>query len=147
MNKKLLSLLAMPVFVAACNQPAQKAADKQPEDILKTNIDSTVNPGDDFFDYANGGWIKKNPIPGDETSWGIGELVHKELYDRLLHINEDAVKQKDPKGVTQQIADFWTSGMDTVAIDKNGIEPLREELNKIVAVQTPKDLMAQAARM
>ncbi len=145
MNKQLIAILLTASSFAACNQPSQKAAAK--EDILKADLDTTVNPADDFFDYANGGWIKKNPIPSDETSWGIGKLVQNELYDRLKSINEKALAAGAKTGVDQQIGDFWFAGMDTVSIDQQGVKPLSEELNKIAAMQTPKDVMAQAAHM
>ncbi|MDR3679424.1 MAG: M13 family metallopeptidase [Flavipsychrobacter sp.] len=147
MKQRLLAILALPLIMASCNQHHGSEQANSKPDFIKEDIDSTVNPADDFFEYANGGWEKKNPIPGDETSWGIGELVQKELYVRLLKINEDASKQTNPSGVSQQIADFWYSGMDSVTADKNGVEPLREELNKIAALQTPKDVMMQAAHM
>jgi putative endopeptidase len=144
MNKRFIGFIAGMALLASCNQ-ANKQTSK--EDILRANLDTTVNPATDFFDYSQGGWIKKNPIPNDETSWGIGHLVRKELYERLKHINEEAAKKNATLGVDQQIADFWASGMDTVAIEKQGVEPLRDELNKINAMQSPKDVMTQAAHM
>ncbi len=145
MNRQIIGLVLLAASLTACNQSSQKTASKQ--DILQADIDSTVNPADDFFDYANGGWIKKNPIPSDETSWGIGKLVQNELYDRLKNINDKALKAGAKTGVDQQIGDFWFAGMDTTAIEQQGIKPLAEELNKIAAMQTPKDVMTQAARM
>lgn len=144
MNKKFIGVVASAALLAACNQPAKQASN---EDILKANIDTTVNPADDFFSYAEGGWLKKNAIPDAETGWGIGNLVKEELYTRLKNINEQAVKKNAKSGTDQQIADFWYSGMDTVGIEKEGINPLREELAKIAAMKTPKDVMAQAAHM
>ena len=67
-----------------------KQADR---DILALNVDTTVRPQDDFFDFANGGWIKKNPIPAAYKSWGIGNEVQEDLYKRLKKINEDAIKK------------------------------------------------------
>jgi len=145
MNKQIIGILILAMSFAACNQPAEKPASK--EDMLKTDIDTTVNPADDFFDYANGAWFNKNPIPADETSWGIGHLVQNELYERLRTINEKALKAAAKTGVDQQIGDFWFAGMDTTSIEQQGIKPLGEELNKINAMQTPKDVMAQAAHM
>jgi len=144
MNKKFIGAVAASILFAACGHHAETTAKT---DILKADLDTTVSPAEDFFDYANGGWMKKNPIPADETSWGIAQLVQKELYDRLLHINNDAVSKHATSGVTQQIGDFWATAMDTVAIEKAGIEPLKEELAKINALQTPKDVMTQAAHM
>lgn len=137
--------LALALFLASCKGGEKKESAKA--DILLTNLDTTVNPADDFFEYANGGWIKANPIPGDETNWGIAHLVREELYSRLRNINEEALKKEAKNGTDQQIGDFWFSAMDSTGIDKAGVEPLREELNKIAAIQTPKDVMAMAARM
>ncbi len=147
MNKKFIGAALLVTSLAACNNAEKKEEAKNKTDILATNIDSTVNPADDFFEYAENGWIKANPIPGDETGWGIGNLVQKELYERLKKINEDAVAKNAKSGADQQIGDFWYSGMDTVEIEKKGVEPLREELDKINAMQTPKDVMARAAEM
>src|SRR5580700_10647673 len=116
MYKKIVGALTAASLIAGCNAPAPKQAAKQ--DIILADIDTTIKPSDDFFDYANGGWIKRNPIPGDETSYGIGQLVQKELYVRLQKINEDAKKQGDKSGPGQRIGDFWYSAMDTVSIEK-----------------------------
>lgn len=147
MTKKFITLLACVALLTACNNNQQETAAHAKPDVLKSNLDSTANPADDFFQYANGGWIKANPIPGDQTSWGIAGVIQDTLFNRLLKINEEALAKNSKKGTDQQIGDFWFSGMDTVAIEKAGIEPLREELNKISAIQTPVDVMTQAAHM
>ena len=144
MKKALAGIVAATLFFA-CNQPVK--TDTPKEDILSTDRDTTVSPANDFFAYANGGWMKRNAIPADETSFGIGELVEKELRAKLLKINEDALKRGDKSGAGQQIGDFWYSAMDTVSIEKNGISPLKEELAKIAAMKTSADVMAQAANM
>lgn len=143
-NRKVIASVAAVMLLAACNdKPKQEAK----ADILKTNLDTTVNPADDFFQFANGGWIKNNPIPNDQTSWGIAYLVQEEIFTRLKLINEEAVKKNEKKGTGKQIADFWQTAMDTAAIEKAGIAPLRAELDKIAALQTPQQVMAQAAAM
>jgi putative endopeptidase len=146
MNKNIIGGIAIVALIASCKSAEKKEAEAK-GDILIINRDTTVNPADDFFAYANGGWIKNNPIPGDETGWGIANLVQEELYKRLLHINEEALKKNAKSGTDQQIGDFWYSAMDTVGIEKAGISPLKAELDKIAALQTPKDIMAQAAHM
>ena len=57
-------------------------------DVLAANLDTTVNPGDDFFQYANGGWMKRNPIPADESGWGLFQVIPNETLNRLREINE-----------------------------------------------------------
>ena len=144
MNKKFIGIVAVVSILGACNQPNKQTSK---EDILRAHLDTTIKPSDDFSGYANNGWVKNNPIPADETAWGIGELVQRELYVKLQKINEDALKKGDKTGTGQQIGDFWYSAMDTVSIEKNGIEPLREELTKIADMKTREDVMTQAAHM
>ena len=144
MLKKLCLAASVVVFLSGCNQPKPKEASV---DMLTADLDTTVAPNQDFFHFANGGWLKKNPIPNDEIRWGIGSLVQEELYSRLRHINEEAVKKAAKTGVDQQIGDFWFSGMDTVAIEKAGITPLKDEMAAIDALKTPQELMTQVAHM
>lgn len=143
MRKRVIYVAAMAALLSACHHPEAPKTD----DILVSDMDTTISPNQDFFHYANGGWLKRNPIPNDETRWGIGNKVKEELYDRLRNINEMALKKGATSGVDQQIADFWYSGMDTAAIESKGIEPLHDELNAIQALKTPADVMDQAAHM
>lgn len=141
MKKNVFLFIALLAFVAtACNTSKQR-------DILAENIDTTINPADDFFAYANGFWLKHNPIPGDETSWGIGQLVNEEIYSRKLKINEAAAAKSNAKGIDQQIGDFWKAAMDTVAIEKQGLSPLQAELTAIQNTTDLSSLLNQAAKM
>lgn len=146
MNKKFIALIAGASLLAACGDSPKKELEAK-GDILKKNLDTTVNPADDFFEYANGGWLKANEIPPSESSWGIAHLVDDELFERKRKINEEAVKKGAKSGVDQQIGDFWAIAMDSALIEKQGINPLSEELNKINAIQTPADVMKVAAHL
>ena len=55
----------------------------QDKDVVGANIDKTVKPGEDFFNYANGGWTKQNPIPAAYSQWGIGNLVQEDVWAKL----------------------------------------------------------------
>lgn len=110
-------------------------------DVVAINMDTTVKPGDDFFLYANGGWIKQHPIPDEETRWGIGNMVNEELYKRVLTINEKAVADTAAGGSSKKLADFWLSAMDTIAIEQAGIQPLQPELDKINAIHDVPSLL------
>jgi len=117
-------------------------------DPVYTDMDTTVKPGDDFFTYANGGWLKKNPIPPAYSEWGIGNLVDEEIRNRLKTINDDALKANAPKGSdTQKIGDFYYSGMDTVDIEKQGLSPLKPELDKIAAIKNLQGLVDEFAHL
>jgi putative endopeptidase len=131
-------------FFAACHSTVQE---KTP-DFLADNMDTTVNPADDFFDYANGGWIKKNPIPADQSGWGIGYLVQQDIYNRLRLINENAVASPSaPGSISQKISDFWFSGMDSVAIEKQGMEPLLPTLHSIEKTADMKEFIRLTAEL
>jgi len=123
-----------------------KAQIKKVNDPVYQNLDPSVKPGDNFFLYANGGWIKKNPIPAAYSSWGIGNVVGEDLRDRLKKINEDAEKANAPKGTnTQKIGDFYYSGMDTVTIEKLGINAIKALLDRIDQIKTKQDVLDVAA--
>src|ERR1700712_3489921 len=121
----LMGTIGTILFGACKNQDKNYAAT---DEVFK-NMDTTVKPGDNFFQYANGGWLKKNPIPPAYAAWGIGNVVQEELRDRLKKINDDAVKANASNGSsTQKIGDFYSSGMDTLDIEKQGLAPLKPEL-------------------
>jgi len=131
-------------LVLAALSSCKEKTDKP--DFLVTNIDSSIKASDDFFMYANNGWFKKNAIPGEEAGWGIGNLVNEEIYDRLRKINEKTVSEKNDHGtVAQKIGDFWYSGMDTVAINQQGISPLKPLFDEINSIHSTADLVKVVA--
>lgn len=110
-------------------------------DFLTQAIDSSVNPGVDFFKYATGTWMKNNPIPPTERAWGIGNLVQEETYARLKGILEDAeISNSSNGGSEEKIGDFYFTGMDSIGIEKQGIAALQPELDKINSIKDKKDL-------
>ncbi|HVS95858.1 MAG TPA: M13 family metallopeptidase [Puia sp.] len=130
------------LILAACNHKPEQSK----PDFLTANIDSTVSPADDFFQFANGGWIKRTPIPASESGWGLGNLVNEEIYDRLRKVNEHAAAQQAAKGtITQKIGDLWYSGMDSTAIDKQGLDPLKPEFDSIQAIASGNAIARVAA--
>jgi putative endopeptidase len=117
-----------------------------PIDFLYHNIDTTTAPARDFFTYANGGWIRRTPIPAAESSWGIGYLVQEDIYVRLHKISKDAAATKAPAGaVIQQIGDLWYSGMDTVLINQQGLAPLKEDFRNIENIRSVTHLLRVSA--
>ncbi len=115
-------------------------------DFLAANIDKTIAPSANFFQYANGGWIKRTPIPGSESNWGIAKMVQAEIYSRILSINENAANTQAPFGSTvQKIGDFWKAAMDTNAINKAGLSVLKNHLKKIDNLQSSSELTGIAA--
>lgn len=138
----IVLILLVTIAASACKNNKQET----PKDWLSTDIDSTIRPQDDFFDYANGGWIRKNPIPDAYKSWGIANLVQEDLYNRLRKINEDAIK--DPNGdIATKIAAFWKTGMDTVTLETQTISVLRPQLDLIDSIKDVNSLLAASAAL
>jgi putative endopeptidase len=128
--------------LASCGGGAPAPAKAPREDFLKANMDPSINPGVDFFQYANGGWLKTNPIPASEAAWGIGNVVREQIYVNLRKINEQAAAAHAPAGSDQQkIGDFWAAAMDTDKAEKLGADPLKAELAKVDAIKTSKDAL------
>lgn len=139
--KQQLLLGSVLVSLAACNNNTKPVkVDGNSDDILASHVDTTIRPQDDFFGYANGRWIKENPIPDDQKSWGIAYLVDEDLYERKKVINEQALA-KPTDAIAQKIGAFWKSGMDTVAINKNGLAAIDPELKAIDQIKTKDDLL------
>src|ERR1700722_15086063 len=78
--------------------------------FLRSHIDPSVSPGDDFYSYSMGGWFKKNPIPANESRWGIGNLMRDQIFAQLRSIDEAAAARKNPWGSdAQKVGDFWAT--------------------------------------
>ena len=113
--------------------------------IDPANMDLSIKPGDDFFGYANGNWIKQNSIPSKESRWGSFNILKQENTDRLLGILKDVSKQSNPKGsLEQRVGDLFASGMDSLAIEKLGFEPLKQDFARIDKIASLDDVMDEA---
>jgi putative endopeptidase len=136
--------LVLAVLVAAIAQAAPTLSPDR--DPLLQNMDPTVKPGDDFFAYANGKWIKEHPIPPDEASWSIAKLVQMEIYEQVRDICEAAAAAgAAPGSIEQKLGDYWSAGMDSVSVEKRGLEPIRPELDRIAAIRTPAGVLRETA--
>ena len=126
----LITILTV-IYFSACNNTSQPT-EKTP-DLIASYRDTTVKPGDDFFHFAVGTWIKNNPIPASENSWGIWSLVNEESFTRLKLINNESAAQKDAaKGSNaQKIGDFWFTGMDSATIEQQGLTKIQPEIDLI----------------
>lgn len=140
-HMKYISLFIAASFLFSfCGQPEKPVA--AGKDVFAGNVDTTVNPADDFFQFVNGQWFKNNPIPASETNWGIGKMVNDEIYNKLKCINEEAAKANAAEGSdTKKIGDFWSTGMDSAKADKLGTQPLQKELDMISNAKDVKDIV------
>ncbi len=105
--------------------------------------DLSVKPGDDFFKYGGGKWLKETKIPGDRVSWGVFDQLGQKAENDVNNIISSLTKSKNKSGsVAQKIADFYTSFLDTKTIDSKGMKPISGELAKIAAAKTHEDIAA-----
>ncbi len=115
--------------------------------IDKNNMDLSVKPGDNFFLYANGNWIKNNPVPASRTRWGSFDELRLENSGRLSSLLEEASHAANPDRTTQIIGDFYFSGMDSNTIEKKGASPVKPMLNEINEVKNVNDILHEIATM
>jgi len=144
-NRNSLHVAVLCLVAALAPVSASATEAPPPQDFLRANMDTSVDPGKDFFAYANGGWLARNPIPASESSWGIGNLVEDQLRLSLRGINEKAAKAVNPPGSDQQkIGDFWTTAMDTAKANRLDVRPLYDELARIDGVDNEHGVLDTA---
>ncbi len=136
-------ILFLFLFISSCKEKSVDFSNVKEDDFLVQHMDSSVNPGDDFFRFATGKWMKDNPIPSSERRWGIDKLVRNTIYDQISQINAEAAQNTTAsKGSNAQlIGDFWATGMDSVKIDQQGISSLKPQLEMIEKIKTIDDLV------
>jgi putative endopeptidase len=111
-------------------------------------MDKTVDPSQDFYLYANGNFIRQNPIPPAFPAWGQVQILNErnqEIIHQLLQAAADS--HAAPGSEEQKIGDFYASGMDEAAVEKAGITPLKEEFAHIAALRRPPQLTAELAHL
>lgn len=143
-SRILLILIVASLNFLSCNKKEVELSDP-----LVTNRDTLVNPADDFFKYANGGWFKNNPIPSTEQSNGIFRTIADTINNQIKQICEKSAQDKSAEvgSNKQKIGDFYASGMDSIAINKAGISPLKSEFAKIDAIKDITSLLTSIAHL
>jgi len=137
-----LSALAALTLVAAT--PVAQSTDA--EHYLDQFIDKTANPRNDFWQYSVGKWLKEHPIPKSERSWGVGNVIQEETYQRLSDISKNAAATTSARGSSaQRIGDFWFAAMDTAHTAQLGMAPLASEFARIAAIKNLSDVSAVVA--
>lgn len=101
-------------------------------------MDRSVDPGDDFFAYTNGGWMKSTEIPPDRSSFGNFDVVFDVVNKRTAEIITAAAKSSDPEA--KMVGDYYASYLDEAAIESRGIEPIKADLAQISGIKTKAQL-------
>ncbi|SFA53531.1 putative endopeptidase [Pedobacter suwonensis] len=117
--------------------------------IDPANMDLSVKPGDDFYTYASGTWIKNNPVPAKETRWGSFNELRDFNINAVKSLVEDAAADKSaPAGsVKHRVGDFYTAAMDSATIEKLGYTPIKADLAKIKQIKNIQGVLDQVAYM
>jgi putative endopeptidase len=116
--------------------------DKKPKYIDKSNMDLSIKPGDNFYLYANGKWIAKNPVPPSKTRWGSFDMLREESTKRLQDLLTNAAANTTTSPAMQKIGDFYTSGMDSAARELAGYQPVKADLDKIESIKSIDDFLS-----
>ncbi len=107
-------------------------------------MDRSVDPSKDFYQYADGNWVKHNPVPPDKSRWAsFGELAERNWH--LIHEILDDASASPSQAAPRQVGDFFASAMDTNTIERLGFKPIQGDLERVEKAQTTPDLFALLA--
>ena len=117
--------------------------------IDRSNMNLTVKPGDDFYTYASGNWIKNNPVPAKETRWGSFNVLREFNIQAVRNILTETSKNTTaaPGSLERRVGDFYAAAMDSATIDKLGYKPIKNDLKQAGKVKTHQQVLNQIAVM
>ncbi len=153
MRMRVSSLLLLCLAIRSVAAGQTKNAVQEPQlpyspSLNLSSLDRTGEPCVDFYHYACGGWQKNNPIPPDQTSWGVYAKLYQDNLDFLHAVLEQAAAPSSERNqVTREIGDYYAACMDAALVEKRGIEPLKEQLDAIAQLKSPGELSALVARL
>jgi len=139
MRKLILMMIPVLTFAGLDAQEKGPALDM-------SNFDKSVSPAVDFYQYATGGWQKKNPLKPEYARFGSFDILNENNVKRLNDLFSEMTKMDVKKGsVDQKIADLYKLGLDSVRLDKDGDKPIRKYLGRINSIKDKDDLIRQVA--
>ncbi|MDY5009045.1 MAG: M13 family metallopeptidase [Sodaliphilus sp.] len=143
MMKKITMVAALAVAALAADAQAPAAAQGAVHGVNKADMDMSVRPGDDFYQYAGGGWLKANPMKPEYSSYGVFNDLAETNRKQIRELFENLSKEKHAFGsVGQKVADLYNMAMDSVRLNKEGATPLQKDLDKVKAFSKKADFTA-----
>ncbi len=140
-TKKILLMMTMAASLMACSN-------QQTTGLKLENMDTTVKPGTDFYQYACGGWIKNNPLKPEYSSYGSFDVVVEENQKRIRELIEElASKPQEHGSLGQKIGDLYALRMDSVRQNKEGVKPVLADMERVAKVKTTDELIALLNQM
>lgn len=143
MNLRNLLIIMVLISLFSCEtKDKEENTMESTKAIDPVNMNTDVKPGEDFFVYANGGWMQDNPIPQEYSRFGAFEVLDKKSKEQIKEIITEVstlenLEKNSPK---QQIRDFYKAAMDTNRINELGVEPIQPLLDKINNISNKEDL-------
>lgn len=139
---KIKKIIPMVAFASmSLSAMAQGQSQELRSGIDLTNLDNSVRPQDDFFSYACGGWMKKNPLPAAYSRYGSFDVLGEDNNKRINGILKELLSGSYAKGSTEQkLSDLYKLSMDEARRNKEGVQPLMPLLNKMEKAKTTADL-------
>jgi putative endopeptidase len=145
--KRGVLLAALAASCLSCSEPAPPkppappaapppppAADPSGGGLDVEGLDRSVRPGDDFFAYANGGWLKRAEIPADRSAYGTNAILTELTAKRTAELIAEAAAQAPPGSDARKVGDYYASFLDEDAVEAKGLAPLKPALEKIAAI-------------
>lgn len=143
MKKVMILSFAAALLATGCTSKVAKTPG-----IDLTNLDTTVACGDDFYEYACGGWMKKNPLKPEYARYGSFDQLRENNQEQIRVLFEELSKQKaEPGSVAQKIGDLYNMGLDSVRLNQEGAAPIADELKRIQALSGKEAVSAMIGEM
>ena len=146
---KSTTVILLAALSCAAAAAAVSAAEPAAAALHEAWMDKSVDPLRDFYQYANGGFMRDNPVPAAYSRWGQFDILNVKNQDFIHELLQSAAASTSaaPGSEARKIGDFYASGMDETAADQAGIAPLKLELARVAALRHPADLTAELAHL
>ncbi|MCR4815957.1 MAG: M13 family metallopeptidase [Bacteroidales bacterium] len=143
MKRTILTIATMALVATGCHKKVELTSG-----IDLNNLDTTVSPVDDFYQYACGGWMASHPLDAEHSRYGSFDFLAEENQKQLRSIIDSVSAQDNKKGsIADKIATLYNIGMDSVRLQQQGAEPLKPYLEEINALSSRADIWAEILKM